>query len=183
VIVSDLEPEGAAAHGGVQVDDIIVALNNKPITSVHQLEANVFQMEPGTKVTVRVQRGADQMDVPIVTEEQAGSELDALADMVDPVQNVVPELGIVGINISKAVLKLMPDLRRPAGVVVAARQANAPYSGPALQVGDVVYGVNRQLVTSVAGLKQILQSLEPGSSAVLTLEREGEILYVPVEFD
>lgn len=183
VIVSDVEPEGAAARGGVQVDDIIVGLNGKSITDLHQLEANVFQMEPGTKVTLRVQRGADQMDIPVVTEEQAGAELDALADMVDPVQNVVPELGIVGLNITKSVLKLMPDLRRPAGVVVAARQANAPYSGPALQVGDVVYGVNRQVVTSVAQLKQILHTLRQGSSAVLTLERDGKLLYVPVEFD
>lgn len=183
VIVSDMEPEGAAAHAGVQADDIIVGLNGKRITNVHQLEANVFQMEPGTKVTVRVERGADQMDIPIVTEEQAGAELDALADNVDPVQNVVPELGIVGLNITKSVLKLMPDLRRPAGVVVAARQANAPYSGAPLQVGDVLYGVNRQLVTNVAGLKQILQGIKPGSSAVLTLERQGEIIYVPLEFD
>jgi serine protease Do len=183
VIVSDLEPDGAAAHGGVQVDDIIIALNGKPITSLHQLEANVYRMAPGTKVSVRVQRGADQIDLLIVTEEQEGAELDALADMVDPVLNVVPELGIVGLDITKPVLQLMPDLRRPSGVVVAARQANAPYSGPAIQVGDVIYGVNRQVITSVAKLKQVLQAVKPGSSAVLTLERDGHMIYVPLEFD
>ncbi|MBV8069797.1 MAG: PDZ domain-containing protein [Acidobacteriaceae bacterium] len=77
----------------------------------------------------------------------------------------------------------MPELRRPSGVVVAARQASAPYSGPALQVGDVVYGVNRQVVTSVAALKQVLQNLKPGAPAVLTVEREGRLLYVPLELD
>ena len=59
---------------------------------------------------------------------------------------MVPELGIVGLDITKAVSKLMPDLRRPAGVVVAARKTNAPYSGPLLQVGDVIYEVNRHVV-------------------------------------
>ena len=183
VIVSDVSPDGAAAHGGLKADDIVVGLNGKPVTSLHQLEANVYRMTPGTKITIRVQRGAEQLDVPIVTEEQEGAQLDALADMMDPVQNVVPQLGIVGLNITKEVLALMPELRRPSGVVVAARQASAPYSGPALQVGDVVYGVNRQVVTSVAALKQVLQNLKPGAPAVLTVEREGRLLYVPLELD
>src|SRR5689334_10079054 len=102
------------------------------------------------------------------TEEQSGSELDALADMVDPAKNVIPELGIVGLDITKAVLQLMPELRRPAGVVVAARKASAPYSGPPLQTGDVIYAVNRQVVNGVAQLRSILQHMKgrtAGSSA------------------
>ncbi len=113
VLVSDLEPQGPAAHSGVQVDDIIVSLNSRRMASVHQLNANVYRLAPGTKVMLHIQRGAEQLDLPVVTEEQSGAELDALADMVDPVQNVVPELGIVGLNITKEVLKLFPDLRRP----------------------------------------------------------------------
>ena len=167
----------------MQVDDIIVAMNGRRITSLQQLEASVYRMAPGTKITVRVQRGADQMDLPIVTQEQAGEELDTLADLVDPAKNVVQELGIVGLDITKAVLSLMPDLRRPEGVVVAARQANAPYSGPALQVGDVIYGVNRQVVVGVAQLKGVLQQMKSGSAAVLTIERDGHMIYVPLELD
>jgi serine protease Do len=109
IIVSDLEPNGPAEHAGIQVDDIIIALNNKRITTKHELEANVFRMRPGTKVTLRVQRGEGQLDLPVITEEEAGEELDALADTVDPVKNVVPELGIVGLDITKAVHELMPD--------------------------------------------------------------------------
>jgi len=183
IVVSDLESEGAAAHGGMQTDDIIIGLNGRPVTNVHQLEASIYRMAPGTKVTIRVQRGADQLDLPIVTEEQSGEELDALADMVDPVKNLVPQLGIVGLDITKQVLQLMPDLRRPAGVVVAARQANAPYSGPLLDVGDVIYGLNRKVVSGVAQLREMLQGLKSGSAAVLTVERSGHLIYVPLELD
>lgn len=183
VIVSDLEPEGAADHAGIKVDDIIIGLNNKRMTSVHQLEANIYRLKPGTKVTLRVQRGADQFDLPVVTEEQSGEELDALADMVDPVKNVVPELGIVGLNITKPVLQLMPDLRRPAGVVVAARKANAPYSGPPLETGDVIYSVNHTIVSDVAQLRSVLAGMKSGQPAVLLVEREGHLLYVPLELD
>jgi serine protease Do len=183
VIVSDLEPNGPAAQAGIQVDDIIIALNNRRMTTKHELEAHVFRISPGTKVIVRVQRGADQLDLPVTTEEESGEELDALADLVDPVKNVVPELGIVGLDINKAVHELMPDLRRPTGVVVAARKANTPYSGPVLETGDVIYAVNRRIIGNVAQLRETLNGIKSGQAAVLTIEREGRLLYLPLELD
>ncbi len=134
VIVSDVEPDGPAAHAGVQVDDIVVALNGQPVSTVHQLEARVYRLGRDKGDAACTAR-PDQLDLPVMAEEQSGGELDALADLVDPVKNVVPELGIVGLDINKQVLALMPELRRPAGVVVAARQADAPYSGPPLAIG------------------------------------------------
>ncbi len=183
VIVSDVRPDGAASHAGIEIDDIIVALNGRRLARVNELNANVSRLAPGTKVMLRVQRGADQLDVPVTTEEQSGEELDALADLVDPVKNVVPELGIVGLDINKAVLQLLPNLRRPEGVVVAARKANAPYSGPPLEAGDVVYAVNRHVVANVAQLRQTLDRMKPGDPAVLLIEREGHLIYVPLSLD
>ncbi|HEY3939790.1 MAG TPA: trypsin-like peptidase domain-containing protein [Bryobacteraceae bacterium] len=183
VIISDVEPEGAAARAGVQVDDIIIAMNGRAMSRLHQLEANIYRLSPGTKVTLRVQRGDNQMDIPVVTEEQSGEELDALADMVDPAKNIVSQLGIVGLDITKAVLQLMPELRRPAGVVVAARKANAPYSGPAMETGDVIYAVNRQVINGVAQLRQVLSSMKSGQAVVLLVERAGHLIYVPLQLD
>jgi serine protease Do len=182
VIVSDLRPDGPADHAGVKVDDIILALNGRRLDSITQLEANVYRQAPGQKVTLRIQRGADQLDLPVETEEQS-QELDALADMVDPVKNVVPELGIVGLDVNKTVLQLIPDLRRPQGVVVAVRKANAPYSGPPLNTGDVIYEVNRHVVTNVASLRKMLDAMESGQSVVLTVERDNHIIYVALELD
>ncbi len=183
VVVSDLEPEGPAAHGGVETDDVIVGMNGKAMLTLHQLEANVYRLSPGAKVSLRIQRGENEMDVPVITEEESGEELDALADLVDPVKNVVPQLGIVGLDINKQVLQLMPELRRPAGVVVAAHKANAPYTGPALQTGDVIYSANRQVVSGVAQLRETLGAMKSGQAVVLLVERSGHLIYVPLELD
>ncbi len=183
VIVSDVNRGGASDNAGVQADDIIIALNGKRMASVRQLEANVYRVAPGTKVTLRVQRGGDQLDLPVVTEEQSGGELDALADAVDPVKNLVPELGIVGLDLTKTVLQLLPELRRPAGVVIAARKANAPYSGPPLQAGDVIYAVNRHVINNVAQLRRVLDTIKTGQAAVLLIERDGRLVYLPLELD
>jgi serine protease Do len=182
VIVSDLEPNGPADHGGVKVDDIILSLDGRRVYSLHQLQAKLYGQVPGKLITLTVQRGTDQLDLKVQTDEQSEG-LDNLADAVDSVNNVVPELGIVGLDITKSVLQLLPDLRRPEGVVVAAHKANVPYSGPALQTGDAIYSVNRHVVSNVAQLKQTLGAMKPGEAAVLLIEREGRLLYVPIELD
>ncbi|HEX4808012.1 MAG TPA: trypsin-like peptidase domain-containing protein [Bryobacteraceae bacterium] len=182
VIVSDLDPNGPAAAAGVQQNDIILAADGRRLESVRQLEVNVYREGPGKKVTLHVQRGEEKIDIPVETAEQS-NDLDSLADLVDPAKNLVPELGIVGIDINKTILQLMPDLRRPQGVVVAARKANTPYSGPALETGDVIYQVNHDVVGNVAQLRQTLQSMKPGAAAVLLVERDSHLVYVPLELD
>jgi serine protease Do len=182
-IVSDIRPEGAADHAGIKPDDIITGVNGRRLASVQELNAMVYRIAPGTKVTLHIQRGEEQLDLPVVTEERSGEELDALADLVDPVKNVIPELGIVGLDITKPVLQVMPDLRRPAGVVVVARAASTVFSGPALETGDVIYAVNHQVISNVAQLRNWVEHLKPGQPAVLLIEREGHLIYVPLELD
>lgn len=183
VIVSDVEPDGPAAHGGIEADDIVTGIDNRPVTSLQQLEARVYRLTPGSTVSLQIQRGPNTVTLPVMTEEQPGAELDALADLVDPIQNVVEELGIVGLDLTAQVVKLMPDLRRPAGVVVAARKANAPFSGPALEVGDVIYSVNRQTVSGVSQLRNVMKNIKNGEAAVLLIERSGHLLYLPLQRD
>lgn len=183
VVVSDVRPEGAADQAGVKPDDIITAVDGRRLASVQELNALIYRLSPGAKVTLHVRRGEDRLDLPVVTEEQSGEELDALADLVDPEKNVVPELGIVGLDITKPVLQLMPDLRRPAGVVVVARKASTVFSGPALETGDVIYSLNRQLVANVAQLRNAVARVKSGQSAVLLIEREGHLIYIPLELD
>jgi serine protease Do len=183
VVVSDIEPDGAAAHSGIEADDIITGIDGRNVTSLTQLEARVYRLTPGTKVSLTIQRGTETMTLPVVTEEQPGAELDALADLVDPVQNIIEPLGIVGLNVTPEVVKLMPDLRRPAGVVVAARKANAPFSGPPLEVGDVIYSVNRQTVASIDQLRQQLSNTKIGDPAVLLVERAGHLIYIPLQLE
>jgi serine protease Do len=182
VIVSDLDPNGPAAAAGVQQNDIILAIDGRRLESERQLTVNVYRDVPGKKVVLQVQRGEQQIDISVETAEQT-HDLDSLADLVDPVKNVVPELGIVGIDINKTILQLLPDLRRPQGVVVAARKANTPYSGPALETGDVIYQVNHDVIANVAQLRQELESMKSGAAAVLLIERDSHLIYVPLELD
>lgn len=182
VIVSDLDPNGPAADAGVQRNDIVLAIDGRRLESARQLTVNVYRDAPGKKVVLLVQRGEQKIDISVETAEQP-HDLDSLADLVDPVKNVVSQLGIVGIDINKTILELLPDLRRPQGVVVAARKANTPYSGPPLETGDVIYEVNHDVIANVAQLRQELESMKSGAAVVLLIERDSHLIYVPLELD
>jgi S1-C subfamily serine protease len=100
---------------------------------------------------------------------------------VDAEKNVVPELGIVGLDLDEEVAALLPGLRARAGVVVAAGGAEAVPGYEPLQVGDVVYSLNDEPVASLAALRAAIAPAVHGDPLVLHVERDGELRYVVVE--
>jgi S1-C subfamily serine protease len=55
--------------------------------------------------------------------------------------------------------------------------------GPALETGDAIYAVNHRVIGNVAQLRATLGAMKSGQAVVLTIEREGHILYVAIELD
>jgi serine protease Do len=58
-------PGGNAARAGMQVDDLIVAINDEPVIDQKSVTARLSKLLPGTKVNVRVQRGDEQLDLAV----------------------------------------------------------------------------------------------------------------------
>jgi S1-C subfamily serine protease len=73
---------------------------------------------------------------------------------------------------------MFPELRKKYGVVVAARTGEAAYIGDSLEPGDVIYALNKEPVTSVEALKQVLNSLKPADPVVLQVQRDNKLRYV-----
>jgi serine protease Do len=177
VILSDVTPDGPADKAGLKSGDIVQSLNTKTMENARQLDVNLYRYKLGDKVNVHVLRGEEKLTcVVAVTEREDDPQ--RFADMVDPVKNIVPQLGILGIAIDKNVAALLPDLRRSIGVVVAARAGESPYSGEALKLGDVIYEVNGSPVSSVDALRSALDKLKETDPLALLVERDGQLMYV-----
>ena len=101
-------------------------------------------------------------------------------DLVDPAKNLVPELGILGLEIDNQISKMFPELRRGSGVIVVARAATAgPDSG--LQSGDVIHAVNGVTVLSLDTLRSTLDKLKPGDPVAMQVERQEKLMYLAFE--
>ena len=98
---------------------------------------------------------------------------------IDPRRNLVPRLDMLGVNVDGAVVQRLPWLRTQVGVLVISNVPGALDSrNNTLVPGDVVFGLNRTLVTGLDDLRATLDALKPGEPGVLYVERRGEQMYL-----
>ena len=181
-IASDIMPNGPADKAGLKPGDIIVSLNGRPMEDAYQLETAVYRLKLHDEIKLAVLREGKTLDFtfPVIERED---DPQRFADMVNPEDNLIPKLGILGIEINEKLAEMLPDLRHEYGIVVAARAPSAPYSGEALEIGDVIYEMNRSPTLSIKSVRAALDAMKSGAPVVLLVEREEKLMYVTLELD
>jgi len=178
-----VDPLGPAAAAGLEPGDIVVSLDGRTMENARQLEVNLYQRSVSDRVRIEVLRGTErlQFEVEVVGQKDHPNRF---AGMVHPDTNLVPELGILGIDLDLSMTLFFSGLRRSSGVIVAARaQEAAPLEGEALRPGDVIHSVNRLEVSSLAELKAALAGCLPGDSIVIQVQRRGALRYISLEMN
>jgi serine protease Do len=182
VVISDVEKDSPADQAGLQADDIILALNGRTTATQRQLQFDIFRQGPGSDITLTVQRGEQRMQL-IAHPIEKSDPFDALADISDPQKNVITQIGIIGLDITPKIAAMVSDLRRPAGVLVAASSGGQPYDNGGLKSADVIFSVNRKVINSVAELRSALAPMKTGDSVVLLVQRSGTLVYVTLDIE
>jgi serine protease Do len=182
VIVSDVSPGGPAEGAGLKVKDVVLTLDGQPVMNVPQFDA-AFQlrMEPAP-LQLEVLRASQKISLKIPVVEQQ-DELDRLADSLDPVKDLVPQLGILGVQIDRRISAMVPDLRMASGVIVAARTAFGASADSGLETGDVIHELNGVTIISLEVLSAGIKQLKPGDPVVLQIERDGQLQYLAFEME
>ena len=181
VLVADVTPDGPAADGGLQIGDIVLSMDGKPMENARQFDVNVYRHAVGDTVRLSVLRAGRQLDVRVEVSER-DDDPQRFADLVDPEKNQVRKLGILGIEITQKIAALLPELRKPYGVVVAARIASLPNAAE-LQPGDVIHEINGAPIATIAALREVLDRQKPDTPLVLQLERDGKLMFQVVELE
>ncbi|HKW33892.1 MAG TPA: PDZ domain-containing protein [Candidatus Acidoferrum sp.] len=118
-------------------------------------------------------------DVPVA---QPPRDMDQVAALADPEKNLVPALGILGVEIDQRIAGMVPELRDPFGIFVAARSTGASVEVPLL-TGDVIRTSNGQPMTTLERLRNALKALQPGAAAALQIQRDQKLLFVSFVMD
>jgi S1-C subfamily serine protease len=73
--------------------------------------------------------------------------------------------------------------RRSHGILVARLAMTTDGPSGELLPGDIIYEINRQAVSSLPELREVVDKNEPGRPVTLQVERAGRIRYVEMRLD
>ena len=147
VIITDLNPvDGPAAKAGLKREDIIVAINDKAVTSRDDLRLIIAQTPPDTKISVKFIRDGKPESKDVVLgklqdDDAADGEL------------------FTGVTVAPLTSDLRKELHiddHVEGVIVTDVAENSPYRD-VLPQGAVIEQLNRVPMTDLASAKRVLR--------------------------
>jgi serine protease Do len=177
-IISDVDPGSSGENAGVQVQDLILTVDGHPIATVPQFMASFYGKRAGDHVQLELLRGPRRLSltVPVVEYPEKPPDTAGLE------RGLLVKLGVVCAPLNHQDPSVATRLRSASGVMVVAKVVGSDVKTD-LMSGDIIRSVNRTTVTSVEGLRSIIDNLAPGDSAVLQIERRRQFQYVPIDID
>jgi Do/DeqQ family serine protease len=136
--VSEVSPDSAAEKGGIQAGDIIVTIDGRAVISFQELRAKVASRGAGSELELTVLRKGERKTLSVV--------------LGDATQNVVQAKEIHP-ALEGATLTNGKTQQGADGIVISEIVERSPAARIGLQDGDVLIGINRKKIDTVAQLK------------------------------
>ncbi|MGM8428227.1 serine endoprotease DegQ [Enterobacter cloacae] len=159
--VSEVLPNSGSAKAGIKSGDVIVSLNDKPLSSFAELRSRIATTEPGAKVKLGLIRDGKPLNVEVTLDKSTSSS--ASAELIAP--------ALQGATLSDGQLK-----DGTKGISIDTVEKSSPAAQAGLHQDDVIIGVNRTRVQSIAELRKVLES-KPTVIA-LQIMRGNESIYI-----
>ncbi|MBM3810630.1 MAG: Do family serine endopeptidase [Acidimicrobiia bacterium] len=177
VLVEFVKKGGPSEKAGVQAEDVILALNGKPVKNGEELVAIVADTPVGDKITMTIDRMGKKMDVTVTV----GDRMEVFKDDLritgaqEPPQEEKEEGTEVKFGIS--VLGLQEAQRQEMKIegnngVMITRVADDSFAREiGLQERDVILSINRVPVGSVEDIRKVQSKLKPGDPVAFRVMR------------
>ncbi len=184
VLIRSVHKGGPADKAGLKADDIIIAMNGKPVKNGDDLVARVSETPVGSTVAVTVDRDTKHMDFNLTVLDRAEVFKDdprfaALREesgpeaSVKPVNPDEPKQYKFGMK-----LHVLTDGERntmgldaKGGLLVQSVDADSFAEDIGLAEKDVILSINRQPVESVEDVHKVQGTLKPGDAVAFHIMR------------
>jgi S1-C subfamily serine protease len=158
---------------------MILSLDGKPMENGRQFDVDLYRKPLGQPVSLEVGRGPQRTVLKVPVVERQGDP-QQFTDMVTAERNLVPKLGLLGLDLNQQLAQMIPGVRAQRGVVVAGVAGDAT---PGLLPGDVIYAIDRNPIGTLAELRAGIDSIASGGTVVLQVGREGQLRFLTVTIE
>jgi hypothetical protein len=119
-----MDPDGPGARAGLQIGDLILAADGRPVESVREFALYLYRHAVDATVELDVRRDKEKRTLRATVVERP-DDPSRFLEMVRPETNLVPQLDLLGIDVDTKLATALTGLRLPIGVLVAAMSAEA----------------------------------------------------------
>ncbi|MCR4510473.1 DegQ family serine endoprotease [Pseudomonas sp. 32.2.56] len=173
-LVAQVLEDGPAAKGGLQVGDVILSLDGKPIIMSADLPHLVGALKPGSTAELDVVRDGARKKLKLSI-GALPEEGDALAGTAAPgVERSSNRLGVKVVELTAEQKKTL-DLK--GGVAISEVQ-DGPAALIGLRPGDVITHLNNQAINSAKTFTEVAQALPKNRSVSMRVLRQGRASFI-----
>ncbi len=181
VIIEDVHKDGPADKAGIKPEDVVLAINDKPLKDGDDLMSRVADMPVGTSCVMTVDRDGKKMNFKLVVQDRLKVFWDD-PRVVGEVKNIPtsntdedkPEASKL-VTFGIGVRALTDDERAMTtdkhGMVVTRVEPNSFASDIGMQEKDIITSVDRHPINSIEDVKKIQATLKPGDPVVFRVVR------------
>jgi serine protease Do len=180
-VATQVEPGSPGAKAGLRVGDVITQLDGNDVSNAGDLQVEVEQRRPGTKIHLQVLRDGKSMNLPVTLEAMGAHDRESQENGGDGHEKPRWGLGIGDLTPDvRQQLQAPGDLR---GAVIERVQPGSPADNAGLQPGDVIVEVDRKPVQNAAEVRQALTNVPRGQDALVLVWSNGgntfRVLHAP----
>ncbi len=163
VLVAQVFEGDPADKAGIKANDIIIAVDDKPIDSSRELTATIAAIPVGQETPITILRGGKEKTLKVKIAKRDDTER-----LARSAPESSGELGIQIAEITPEMAKRFGHSESEKGVLVVGVQPGSKAHEAGVQQGDLVKEVNRKPITSVSELRA---ELEKDDKAQLLVKR------------
>jgi serine protease Do len=177
VIVESVTPGGPADKAGLKSDDVLLALNGKPVKNGDDLVNQISDMSEGTQVTVSLDRDGQKLEKKVAIEDRQKVFKDELAgrrpEMTEPDEKGSESTARFGIGIRPLTDQQRKEMSfdQPGGVMVTTVEDGSFAEEIGIREKDIIVSINRQPVASFDDVKKIQGRLKAGDAVAFKVMR------------
>ena len=173
--VSNVEEGSPASKAGLEVGDVILSINGRPVEGSADLSRTIRAVKPGTKVNLGVWRGGKSRDI-AVTVAELKEDADAPKAEKTGKKGETAKPGKLGVAVVEVPADARKALKITGGVQVEAADGAALAAG--ISPGDVILRVNNVDIANVKVFNETVARLDPKKPVALLVRDENGTRFV-----
>jgi len=180
-IVTDVHAKGSAEKAGLKRGDVVVRFDGRDVMDSGHLRNLVAASTIGSKHRVDLMRESKPFQAELVVQEAPRERTKkSQAASASAATTAHPLTGVVFDDVTVPLARQM-DLAVTSGVVVTDIEEGSLAESSGLQPGDVVLELNRQHIPNFSVFQRLADPIKPSELALLLVNRQGNVLYIPIQ--